>query len=179
MTTHFYTASTLDGFLATDDHSLEWLFRQDIDLEGPMAYPAFIERVGALFMGASTYEWVLRHGEQNDEKWAYGQPTWVFTHRDLPVPEGADVRFVQGNVAPVHADAVAASAGKDLWVVGGGDLAGQFADAGLLDEVWVQYAPVTIGSGRPLLPRALDLELLEVARNRDFVCTHYRVATSA
>ena len=70
---------------------------------------------------------------------------------------------------------VAAAGGKDLWVVGGGDLAGQFADAGLLDEVWVQYAPVTLGSGAPLLPRALDLELLEVARNRNFMCGRYRV----
>lgn len=60
-------------------------------------------------------------------------------------------------------------------MVGGGDLAGQFADAGLLDEVWVQYAPVTLGEGQPLLPRALQLELLDTARNRAFVCARYRV----
>jgi dihydrofolate reductase len=63
-------------------------------------------------------------------------------------------------------------------VVGGGDLAGQFADAGLLNEIWVQFAPVTLGAGRPLLPRALDLELLDVARNRDFMCGRYRVRGS-
>jgi dihydrofolate reductase len=60
-------------------------------------------------------------------------------------------------------------------VVGGGDLAGQFADAGLLEEIWVQFAAVTLGAGRPLLPRVLDLELLDVARNRDFLCGRYRV----
>ena len=59
--------------------------------------------------------------------------------------------------------------------LGGGDLAGQFADAGLLDEVWVQYAPVTLGAGAPLLPRALDLELIDVARNEAFLCGRYRV----
>ncbi len=171
MSTHFYTASSLDGFIATPDHSLEWLFRQDFDPDGPMAYPAFMEGMGALIMGASTYEWLLR----NEEGWGYTQPTWVFTHRQLPTVAGADVRFVQGPVSAVQADAVAAADGKDLWIVGGGDLAGQFADAGLLDEVWVQYASVTLGAGQPLLPRALDLELIEVARNRDFVCTHYRV----
>jgi dihydrofolate reductase len=71
---------------------------------------------------------------------------------------------------------VEAAAGKDLWIVGGGDLAGQFADAGLLDEVWVQYAPVALGSGAPLLPRRLELRLEEVARNADFACARYSVS---
>lgn len=62
-----------------------------------------------------------------------------------------------------------------MWVLGGRDLAGQFADVGLLSEVWVQFAPVTLGSGQPLLPRDLRLELVDVVRNRDFVCTRYRV----
>lgn len=172
MTTHFYTASSLDGFIATDDHSLDWLLSQDIDQDGPMAYQEFERGMGALAMGASTYEWVMRH-EQGT--WGYTQPTWVFTHRDLDRPEQGDIRFTQGDVAAAHAEMIEAAGGKDVWVVGGGDLAGQFADAGLLDEVWVQYAPVTLGSGAPLLPRALTLELLEVARNRAFLCGRYRV----
>lgn len=172
MTTHFYTASSLDGFIATDDHSLDWLLSQDIDQEGPMAYQEFERGMGALAMGASTYEWVMRH---EPGTWGYAQPTWVFTHRDLDRPEQGDIRFAQGDVAAAHAEMVEAAGGKDVWVVGGGDLAGQFADAGLLDEVWVQYAPVTLGSGAPLLPRALTLELLEVARNRAFLCGRYRV----
>jgi dihydrofolate reductase len=69
----------------------------------------------------------------------------------------------------------AAAAGRDLWLVGGGELVGQFADHGLLDEVWVQYAPVTLGSGAPLLPRRLDLQLVDVARNRAFMCGRYEV----
>jgi len=54
-----------------------------------------------------------------------------------------DVRFLRGPIAAVHPELVAASAGKDVWVVGGGEVAGQFADTRLLDELWVQYAPVT------------------------------------
>lgn len=172
MTTHYYTASSLDGFIATSEHSLDWLLKQDIDHEGPMAYTAFEKTIGALAMGASTYEWVLEHEEG---RWGYTQPTWVFTHRQLAVPDGADVRLTHEPVGAVHDRMTAAAGGRDLWIVGGGDLAGQFADAGLLDEVWVQYAPVTLGSGAPLLPRALDLELLEVARNRSFLCGRYRV----
>jgi dihydrofolate reductase len=62
-----------------------------------------------------------------------------------------------------------------VWLVGGGELVGQFHDAGLLDEVILSVAPVTLGAGAPLLPRRIDLELLEVARNRDFACTRHRV----
>jgi len=70
---------------------------------------------------------------------------------------------------------VAAAGGQDVWMVGGGDLAAQFAESGLLDEVIVSIAPVTVGSGKPLFPRRFDLELLEVDRNRAFVCARYRV----
>lgn len=173
MTTHYYTASSLDGFIATTDHSLAWLLKQDIDQDGPMSYGGFEAGIGALAMGASTYEWVLRNETGNP--WPYSQPIWVFTHRELPVPEGADVRFAQGDVTSVHGEMATAAGGKDIWIVGGGDLVGQFADAGLLDEIWVQYAPVTLGAGQPLLPRPLDLELLDVARNRNFLCGRYRV----
>ncbi|WP_217183655.1 dihydrofolate reductase family protein [Streptomyces sp. AC495_CC817] len=171
MTTHYYTATSLDGFIATADHSLDWLLKQDIDLDGPMAYPGFVSEIGALAMGASTYEWVMR----SDEGWDYAQPTWVFTHRALELPSVGDVRLTRDDVRQVHAEMTEAAGGRDLWIVGGGDLAGQFADAGLLDEVWLQYAPVTLGSGAPVLPRTLDLELLEVARNRAFLCGRYRV----
>ncbi|WP_312167203.1 dihydrofolate reductase family protein [Microbacterium sp.] len=172
MATHYYTASSLDGFIATTEHSLDWLLKQEIDEDGPMSYAAFEKNVGALAMGASSFEWVMRH---EDGRWGYTQPTWVFTHREITLPAGADIRLAQGDVAELHRAMIDAAAGRDLWVVGGGDLAGQFADAGLLDEVWVQYAPVTLGSGAPLLPRALDLELVEVARNRSFLCGRYRV----
>lgn len=106
--------------------------------------------------------------------WPYDQPTWVFTHRSFPEPAG-DVRFTSAAVAEVHAAMAQAAGERDLWVVGGGDLVGQFHDAGLLDEVWVQFAPCTLGSGAPLLPRRVELELLELERNRDFVCTRYAV----
>jgi dihydrofolate reductase len=172
MTTHYYTASSLDGFIATADHSLDWLLRQDIDENGPMAYGAFREGLGAMAMGAHTFEWVMRHDAGG---WDYTLPTWVFSHRDLDLPEGADIRLTHADVVDVHAEMTAAADGKDIWIVGGGELAGQFADAGLLNEVWIQYAPVTLGKGAPVLPRPLDLELLEVARNRAFLCGRYRV----
>ena len=56
--TVYYTATTLDGFIATDDHSLDWLVTRDSDPAGPMGYDSFFADVGALVMGASTYAWV-------------------------------------------------------------------------------------------------------------------------
>lgn len=171
MTTHFYTASSLDGFIATEAHSLEWLFAQDFDWEAVTAETSFVDHIGALVMGASTYEWLLR----TQDAWEYKQPAWVFTHRELEVAAGADVRFVQGSPSDAFERIEASANGKDVWVMGGGDLAGQFADAELLDEVWVQFAPVMLGAGQPLFTRHLQLDVIEIVRNRDFACTHYRV----
>jgi dihydrofolate reductase len=173
--TTYYTASTLDGFIADEHHSLDWLLKQDIDKEGPMNYDAFIANVGAVVMGSSTYEWIVRHHVDKGEAWFYTQPTWVFTTRDLKGIDGADIRFTRADVTAVHAEAVEAAQGRDIWIVGGSDLAGQFADAGLLDDMLVSYAPVTLGAGAPLLPRRLDLRLRETAQNRAFVMAIYDV----
>jgi dihydrofolate reductase len=172
--TVFYTATTLDGFLADDDDSLDWLLTQPIDEDGPFSYGEFIATIGAIAMGSTTYEWVLAHNDRTGDAWAYEQPSWVFTHRDLRVVAD-NVRLTSAPVAEVHAELVAAADGKDVWMVGGGDLAAQFAEAGLLDEVVVSIAPVTVGSGKPLFPRRFDLELLEVDRNRAFIGARYRV----
>lgn len=155
MSTQFYTASTLDGFIATPDDSIDWLTSLDQGAES--SYPEFIAGVGALAMGSATYSWLLRNAEyvrqQTGAAWPYAQPTWVFSTRQLPAVPGADIRFVRGDVAPAHLDMVSVARGKNVWVVGGGDLAGQFCDANLLDEVIVQIGSVTLGRGKPLFPR--------------------------
>src|SRR5688500_19681120 len=104
MKTQYYTATSLDGFIATEDDSLEWLFPVgDVNETG---YPAFIAEVGALAMGSSTYEWMLRHADkvatEAGSPWPYTQPTWIFSSRTLPKLAGADIRFVRGDVSPVH-----------------------------------------------------------------------------
>lgn len=153
MKTQFYGAASLDGFLATPDHDLGWLL-QFGDIEGS-SYPAFIKEVGALAMGSHTYEWMLQHAIGSGQPWPYTQPAWVFSTRTLPPIPGADVRFVQGDVRPVHAAMKEAAGGRNIWIMGGGELVARFHDAGLLDELIVQIAPVTLGAGMPLLPRRI------------------------
>jgi dihydrofolate reductase len=157
MKTQYYTATSLDGFIATEDDSLEWLFPLG-DLN-QTSYPAFIAEVGALAMGSATYEWMLRHADtmaaQTGSPWPYTQPAWIFSRRTLPVITGANTRFVHGDVRPVHTEMRKAAGSKNIWIVGGGDLAGQFWDADLLDEILVQVGSVTLGKGKPLFPRRL------------------------
>jgi dihydrofolate reductase len=182
MRTQYYTVASLDGFIATTDDSLEWLFPLgDI---ADTSYNAFIADVGALAMGSSTYEWMLRHAVGADSKakgpWPYEQPTWVFSSRSLPAVPGADIRFVAGDVRPVHAEMASAAGGKNVWLVGGGELVGQFYDHGLLDDLFVQVGSVTLGSGKPLLPRTITnppLRLMSVrAVGTGFAELHYEVA---
>lgn len=168
MKTQYYTATSLDGFIATEDDSLEWLF--PLGDVNDTSYPSFIADVGALAMGSSTYEWMLEHAltvkDQTGSAWPYAQPTWVFSTRTLPPVAGADVRFVRGDVRTAH-DAMKAAAGtRNVWVVGGGDLAGQFLDAGLLDEIIVQIGSVTLGNGKPLFPRRLTSPPLRLVSAR-------------
>jgi dihydrofolate reductase len=185
MQTQYYTAASLDGFIATEDHSLDWLMQLD-DIE-VTSFPQFIQDVGALAMGAATYRWLLEHhlkpGTPDAQPWPYTQPAWVFTHRELPIIPGADIRFVRGDVRPVHQDMVAAAGGKNVWLVGGGELVGQFHDAGLLDELIIQLAAVTLGRGFPLLPRRIafpPLKLLSVTRcGEAFVELRYAVPKTA
>ena len=181
MKTQYYTAASLDGFIATVDDSLEWLFPLgDI---ADTSYPTFIKSVGAIAMGSATYEWMLRHvvgpEAKRPQPWPYHQPTWVFSSRTLPPVAGADIRWARGDVRPVHADMVRAAGGKNIWIVGGGELAGQFYDHGLLDELFVQVGSVTLGAGKPLLPRAITsppLRLVSVkAIGTGFAELHYEV----
>ncbi|MDZ8202466.1 dihydrofolate reductase family protein [Microbacterium sp. SSW1-59] len=180
----YATATTLDGFLADDHHSLDWLFAVPAE-ETLAGFGRFLETVGAQVMGSSTFEWVCAQERlrERPEAWrdAFGdRATWVFTGRERAGVDGADLRFVAGSVAD-HIDAIIASAaGRDVWITGGGDLAGQFADAGLLDEVRLSIAPVTLGGGAPLLPRRIEsdrLTLRSVERAGAFVDLVYAVSS--
>ena len=175
--TVYYTATSLDGFVADAGHSLSWLLSREADHDGVMGYRAFERTVGALVMGATTYEWIRDNG--GPDAWTYTQPAWVLTHRTLEPYPGADIRFGAadsgGELRARHAELVAAAGDLDVWVVGGGPVAAQFAEAGLLDSVVVSIAPVTLGAGAPLLPARVELAVQEVARNGEFACVRYDV----
>jgi dihydrofolate reductase len=154
--TIYFAAATLDGYVSDPDDGIEWLTGFEPNYEGTGeevegAIDAFIEDTGAMVMGSSTYEFILGHD------WVYGdRPTWVLTSRELPTIEGADIRFHQGSVAEIHPEMAEAAGDRHLWVVGGGPVASDLAEAGLLDELRVTIVPIVLGSGKPLFSRPID-----------------------
>ncbi|TQL48082.1 dihydrofolate reductase [Homoserinimonas aerilata] len=161
----YYTASTLNGFLADEHNSLSWLFA--VEHPGSELTEKLLDRVGVMVEGSTTYEWMLREERMLEEpqRWSefHGErPAFVFTSRKLPVPEGVDVRFASGSVADAVPAIVEAAGERDIWLVGGGELVGQFHDLGLLDEIQVSIAPVTLPGGAPLLPRRIESDALQL-----------------
>lgn len=169
MKTIYFTATSLDGYIAGPDNSLDWLLQ--FGSEDP-SYHEFIKDVGAVVMGSSTYEWVLKHDTFADPEkpkaWPYLQPTWIFTSRSRKTIAGADIRFVNGDVRPVYEQMRQAAGGKNIWVVGGGHLAAQFHEHGLLDEMIITIAPVILAGGAPLFTSSIIKPPLRVISVKPF-----------
>jgi dihydrofolate reductase len=167
--TQYYCAASLDGYIAEADDSLDWLLKYEGTFEheaaepGPMSegggYERFYEGVGALVAGSVTYEWILDNLDvAGGGEWPYrGKPCWVLSSRELRLPEGegVDVRIADAPVRELYGEMAAAAGDRALWVVGGGGVASQFADEGLLDEVLVTVVPVVLGAGKPLFDHRL------------------------
>ena len=159
----FDTATTINGWIADTNNSLAWLFAVaggDHPDEG-----LFPDNVTVQVEGSTTYEWILAESDilNNPDKWQEfhgNRPTFVFTTREHPVPEGADIRFVRGHVADALPAIREAGGDGNIWVVGGGDLAGQFFDAGALDRIAISIAPVALDGGAPLFPRRVESDRL-------------------
>lgn len=165
--TVYSTATSLDGFIADPNQSLDWLFDVPRGPDHPDVFAAFFDGVGAVAMGSHTFEWVVRHEGMRDdpERWDIafdGRPCWVFSSRDLETLPGRDITFVSGDVDRVHEKMATIANGADIWLVGGGELVGSFVDAGLVDQVHLTVQPVLLGSGAPVLSRRLTSELLSL-----------------
>jgi dihydrofolate reductase len=163
LSVQYYCAASLDGYIAETDDTIEWLTGfegvppgEDVSsVEG--GYDDFYADVGALVSGSVTYEFILGLLERGSE-WPYaGKPCWVLTSRKLPVPDGddVDVRIRNAPLRNLFDDMLSSAGDGNLWVVGGGNVASQFADEGLLDEVLVTVVPVVLGDGKPLFDRRL------------------------
>lgn len=163
MSVQYYCAASLDGYIAEADDTIDWLTGyeavepgEDVStIEG--GYDDFYAKVGALVSGSITYEFILGHLERGSE-WPYaGKPCWILSSRTLPVPdgEGVDVRIRNAPASELFDDMLSSAGEGNLWVVGGGNVASQFVEDGLLDEVLVTVVPVVLGHGKPLFDRRL------------------------
>jgi dihydrofolate reductase len=162
----YNAATTLNGFLADEQDSLQWLFDVPGSADAEADIADFLVGIDALVMGSTTYEWLLANLDSPQDLTAsYGtRPIWVFTSRDLPVHEGTHVRLLNSPVS--RALPRIRETSENIWVMGGGDLAGQFFDAGVLDRITLTMAPVFLPSGRPTLPRRVESSRLTLTRHR-------------
>lgn len=161
MTVIYYVASSVDGFLAPEDGSLDWLtpFSGTGEDHG---YTDFYASVDALVVGARTYEQMLGFGgwPHND------RPVTVMTSRDLPVA-GDTVTLSTAGPREVL-DTLAAQGHRTIWLIGGGALAGAFAAEDLIDEYIVSYVPVLLGSGIGLFGGRGGLRMLELVESTSY-----------
>jgi dihydrofolate reductase len=161
----YYVASSLDGFIADSDNAIDWLLQFGFEAYQEH-YDAFLRGIGALVMGSSTYEYLLA---EEGGSWPYGDlPTHVLTSRSLPTIAGARVRFHSGAIAAIDEEARASAGERDVWVVGGGSVAAQYLDAGLLHELRVTVMPIVLGGGVPVLPVAATTAPLRLTGTTPF-----------
>ena len=167
-----HISSSADGFIARHDGDLDWLTSRPKPA-GFYGIGEFMKSVDTKILGRKTYEAGLRLGAKFDPK----NPTLVFSrHPPADVPSG--VRFVSEDVAP-FVSRLREQPGKNVWLMGGGDLIGSFLDANAIDEFVVSVVPVFLGDGIPLVARRgrpIPLELQSVERFEDGVVQlRYRV----
>lgn len=180
----YATATSLDGFIADSNNSLDWLFAVEGGDDALAEGESFMAGVRVMVEGSTTYRWVLEHEQllEHPEKWQtyYGdRKTFVFSSRsDLPLVPGADIEVLSGPIGE-HIDTIVNAAdGGDVHLVGGGALAAAFAEIGHLDAIYLSIAPVTLGAGAPLFPASFDssrLRLTDVHQSGQFIQAEYDV----
>lgn len=166
-----FIATSLDGYIATQDESLEWLF--NIEGEGDNGYSEFYETVDTILMGKKTYDWVMK---QEAGEFPYkNKECYVFT-RSL-VEDTEHVKFVNKDIVSFTTK-LKNGKGKNIWIVGGGELLHSFINEKLVDEFILTIAPTLIGKGIPLFKEGdyqLGLSLKGTKTYNQFVELHYEV----
>lgn len=166
-----FIGSSLDGYIATKDESLEWL--DNVDGEGDNGYSEFLDTVDTILFGKKTYDWVMKQGLK---EFPYkDKECYVFTRSSTENNEY--VKFINEDV-PEFVDKLKSRDGENIWVVGGGELLYSFLKEKLVDELIITVAPTLLGAGIPLFREGdyqLDLILKGTRRFNQFVELHYEV----
>lgn len=166
-----FIAQSLDGYIATKNDSLDWLFK--VEGEGDNGYSEFFETVDTILIGKRTYDWVM---EQEKGQFPYqNKDCYVFSR--TPLEDTKNVKFINEDIVE-FADNLKKEEGENIWIVGGGDILHTFLKEKLIDELIVTVAPTIIGEGIPLFKAGdyqLDLSLIGTRTFNQFVELHYIV----
>ena len=168
-------ATSLDGFVAREDHSLDWLMKQKTEGEDH-GYDSFIASVDGLIMGRGSFKTVLGF-----ENWPYEKPVVVMsqslTQDDIPFELREKVRLSQQGPKELL-DTLALEGWKRAYI-DGGKIVQSFLKESLIEDMIVTLIPILIGSGVRLFGdagRDIDLELIDVKSfGSGLVSTHFKV----
>ena len=168
-----YAGTSADGFIARPDGDIEWLTSRPKP-EGFYDIGTFTASIDTKILGRKTYEKSLALGAKFEGK----TKTYVFSTQSAPNAHPAGVEFISEPIAS-FARSVRAANGKDIWMMGGGGIIASFLDAGAIDQLIINVAPVLIGEGIPLIAprhRHVPLTLLSSRQFSDGVVQlHYEV----
>lgn len=168
-----HIATSTDGYIARPDGDIEWLTSRPAPA-GFYGMNAFMKTIDTTILGRKTYEVSLRMGATFDSK----SRSIVFSRHAPPADAPPAVEFVNGAIGS-FVSRLLEQPGKDIWLMGGGDLIASFLDEQAIDEFVISVVPVFIGDGIPLLARRhrhVRLDLHSVERFEDgLVQLHYRV----
>jgi len=168
----FGGANSLDNFLARKNDAVDWLLWCD---EAAAVMAVYWKTIDTILMGRKTYEVALR-GSKGKSPYG-GMKSYVFS-KTLKPADHPHVTIVPSDAAE-FVRALKKQPGKDICLMGGGELANSLFEAGLIDEIGLNIHPVLLGSGVPLfhaMSRQIDLELLESNTFKNgCVCVRYRV----
>jgi dihydrofolate reductase len=173
-----HIATSADGYIARPDGDLEWLTSRPKP-EGFYGLSAFMKSIDTKLLGRKTYEWSLRMGAKFDDS---KTRNIVFSRHAAPADAPSGVEFVSEAIGP-FVSRLREQPGKDIWLMGGGELIASFLDEHAIDEFVISVVPVFIGDGIPLIARRrrhVPLDLHSVERFEDgLVQLRYRVQNHA
>ncbi len=166
-----YIATSVDGYIATENDSLDWLFKTEP--KGDAGYEEFIECVDTMIMGRRTFDWVME--QENGVNPYEGKASYVYTTQSKE--NTADVTFTKEDPSSLISR-LNEQDGGTIWLIGGGVLVHEFLEKNLIDEFIISLAPTLIGKGIPLFQESEmehELELTDVRQYGQFAQLHYRV----
>ncbi len=158
--TQLYIAVTLDGYIARQDGSLDYLYALPNPNQVDHGYSAFFQEVGTVVMGRRTYEAILGFGVA----WPYARcQTYVITSdRNYELPTEATNLLTEPSVAALTK--LKSESDKNVWIVGGGQIITPLLNQSLIDEMILSIIPIVLGEGIPLFPstpRETNFDLIE------------------
>ena len=164
-----YIATSLDGYIARQNESLDWLLNQKADDNG---YTAFYDTIDTILLGRRTYQWILRNVHSG---FPYQGKNCYVLSRTLK-GQTANVQFVNQDIVTLTAS-LKKGPGKGIWIAGGGEVLSPLLGENLVDDLIIHIAPVIIGQGIRLFnpgPYEMALDLVKVTQHNQFVELHYR-----